>query len=238
MGRASLCFRPLLSIVWEGYRSCFRFVKEPLRATVGVLAGDKKSEEPGNKDKTGAGATWIPPDAFIRRTAKYWVPMDKVVTLKCMAVRHLPYLIFGQSMEDLAKILLHSPPLIRQEAESPDSPATSPERSPPGAVGRRAGSWEDERRPSSGRGGARGGAETGKARGRAAREGDFGKAVPRIKESQLLTSVGGERWERCSVEFVGGRGVLWNADVSHAAGEVFRRWGRGVVWWERCFVEC
>lgn len=50
---------------------------------------------------SGATSTWKPPESFIRNTTKYWVRPDQVVRTKLSILRHMPYLIFGVSDEQL-----------------------------------------------------------------------------------------------------------------------------------------
>ncbi|CAD7945368.1 unnamed protein product [Amoebophrya sp. A120] len=49
---------------------------------------------------------WRPGVKFVRKTQKYWVPKSEVVRLKTGILEHLPYLIFGKSVQELGKILL------------------------------------------------------------------------------------------------------------------------------------
>jgi len=59
------------------------------------------------KDSVASGddAQWKPPDNFTRKTYKFWVRLEKVILLKASVLRHMPYLIFGQSTKTQEKFL-------------------------------------------------------------------------------------------------------------------------------------
>lgn len=61
-----------------------------LCANVGAKASADAAAAAGND------STWKPPETFVRKTQKYWVPLDKVVLLKAIVLEHLPYLIFAR----------------------------------------------------------------------------------------------------------------------------------------------
>eukprot|EP00397_Hematodinium_sp_SG-2012_P020141 GEMP01020733.1.p1 GENE.GEMP01020733.1~~GEMP01020733.1.p1 ORF type:complete len:692 (+),score=153.26 GEMP01020733.1:176-2251(+) len=50
-------------------------------------------------------AEWKPPDNFTRKTLKFWVKLENVILLKTLALRYMPYLIFGSSLKQQEKFL-------------------------------------------------------------------------------------------------------------------------------------
>ncbi len=46
---------------------------------------------------------WVAPTTFVRNTSKYWVKPENVIKLKVQILKHLPYLIYGKSEDDMQK---------------------------------------------------------------------------------------------------------------------------------------
>ena len=46
---------------------------------------------------------WVAPTTFVRNTSKYWVKPENVIKLKVAMLKHLPYLIYGKSEDDMQK---------------------------------------------------------------------------------------------------------------------------------------
>ena len=65
-----LKFESILSVVSE----CHVVIRDGLNAT------------------SGKENTWVPPSTFERKTTKYWIPRDKIVSLQLAIIKHLPIL--------------------------------------------------------------------------------------------------------------------------------------------------
>ncbi|CBZ50471.1 hypothetical protein NCLIV_009410 [Neospora caninum Liverpool] len=52
---------------------------------------------------------WEAPETFVRNTTKYWLRSDRVVQAQCLILKHLPFLVYGASEEDIAATLLGQP---------------------------------------------------------------------------------------------------------------------------------
>ena len=63
-------------------------------AASGAYAGTRARFDPAAGETTGG--TWRPPDAFERKTAKYWVETKHVLALKLELAKHLPVLVFRE----------------------------------------------------------------------------------------------------------------------------------------------
>ncbi|PFH32567.1 hypothetical protein BESB_011790 [Besnoitia besnoiti] len=62
---------------------------------------------------------WQAPETFVRNTTKYWLRSDRVVHAQCLILKHLPFLVYGASEEELAEALL------RKKTEPPEEKTSS-----------------------------------------------------------------------------------------------------------------
>nr|CEL72374.1 TPA: VTC domain-containing protein [Toxoplasma gondii VEG] len=58
---------------------------------------------------------WEAPETFVRNTTKYWLRSDRVVHAQCLILKHLPFLVYGASEEDIAAALLRQQNLQKSE---------------------------------------------------------------------------------------------------------------------------
>jgi len=63
-------------------------------AASAAYAAARARTDPGAGEPLAMGKTWRPPDAFERKTAKYWVEPRHVLALKLELAKHLPVLVF------------------------------------------------------------------------------------------------------------------------------------------------
>ncbi|KAL8424418.1 hypothetical protein Efla_001020 [Eimeria flavescens] len=76
---------------------------ERLVLMLSLLWGKYRSKQEG---KERGAVPWHPPDLFVRATTKYWIRPENIVRAQCLIVRHLPFLVFGTSDQDLEVSLL------------------------------------------------------------------------------------------------------------------------------------
>ncbi|CAD2108600.1 vacuolar transporter chaperone, putative [Plasmodium vinckei] len=59
------------------------------------------NSEINDNGKSNNGAPWVPPDTFERVSTKFLIKLDHIIYTKVKIVKHLPYLIFGLSNDDI-----------------------------------------------------------------------------------------------------------------------------------------
>ncbi|CAD2095203.1 vacuolar transporter chaperone, putative [Plasmodium vinckei brucechwatti] len=59
------------------------------------------NSEINDNGKSNNGGPWVPPDTFERVSTKFLIKLDHIIYTKVKIVKHLPYLIFGLSNDDI-----------------------------------------------------------------------------------------------------------------------------------------
>ena len=72
-------------------------------AASAAYAAARARTDPGAGEPLAMGKTWRPPDAFERKTAKYWVEPRHVLALKLELAKHLPVLVFETASQEKSR---------------------------------------------------------------------------------------------------------------------------------------